>query len=87
MDTTQLALPLAAAAGAAAAATPLVARLARALGIVDRPSPRPVSDRSGMPPMGGLAVAAGFAAGRGVALALAGRIETRGHPAGLCPAA
>jgi UDP-GlcNAc:undecaprenyl-phosphate GlcNAc-1-phosphate transferase len=43
--------------------TPLVARTAVALGIVDRPNERSVNLRPNMPLMGGLAVAAGLAAG------------------------
>jgi UDP-GlcNAc:undecaprenyl-phosphate GlcNAc-1-phosphate transferase len=43
--------------------TPLVARAAVAVGIVDRPSERSVSRRANMPLLGGLAVAAGMAAG------------------------
>jgi len=43
--------------------TPLVARAAVALGIVDRPSERSVSRRANMPLLGGLAVAGGLAAG------------------------
>ena len=51
--------------------TPLVARTAIALGIVDRPSERSVSRRPNMPLLGGLAVAAGLAAGAGAGVFLA----------------
>ena len=43
--------------------TPLVARTAVSLGVVDRPSERSVSRRANMPLLGGLSVAAGLAAG------------------------
>ena len=51
----------------AAAATPLVSRLALALDVVDRPSERKVSARQSMPLLGGLAVALGFWAAVAVA--------------------
>jgi UDP-GlcNAc:undecaprenyl-phosphate GlcNAc-1-phosphate transferase len=56
-------LPLVVAMMVSALCTPLVARLARALKIVDRPNERNVSARAQMPLMGGLAVAAGVGAG------------------------
>jgi UDP-GlcNAc:undecaprenyl-phosphate GlcNAc-1-phosphate transferase len=83
MDGYQLALPFALAAATAAAATPLVRRAALARGIVDQPSPRNVSQRAGMPLLGGLAVALGFVAGLALALLLGGEIATRGHLGGL----
>ncbi len=46
-----------------AIATPLVSRLAVAIGVVDRPSERTVSHRAGIPLLGGLAVGAGFGMG------------------------
>jgi len=46
-----------------ACCTPLVAKLARALHVVDRPNERKISMRDQMPLMGGLAVAAGVCAG------------------------
>jgi len=55
-----LALPLAVAFFVALVATPLSARLATRIGAVDRPSPRGVNQRPGMPLLGGIAVAAGF---------------------------
>lgn len=56
-------LPLAAAALAAAVTTPLAARLAVVLDVVDRPSERKVNVRQGIPLLGGLAVAAGCLVG------------------------
>lgn len=52
---------------AAALATPLVMRLARTIGAVDRPNERKVSRRAAMPLLGGLAVAVGCAAGLAIA--------------------
>lgn len=51
------------AAGVAALATPVVMRLAIAVGAVDRPNERKVSRRSQMPLLGGLAVGVGCGAG------------------------
>lgn len=68
MQAIDFVFPLSLAIGVAALATPLVARAARGLQIVDRPSDRGVNSRSGMPLAGGLAVAAGFFAGLGAAL-------------------
>ena len=67
MDPLLLTIPLLVGTGVAAAATPLVARLARYTGILDRPNARNVSQRVNLPLLGGLAVAAGFS----LALALA----------------
>ena len=50
-------------AGAAAASTPLVIRLATRVGAVDRPNERKVSRRTRMPLLGGLAVATGCLCG------------------------
>jgi UDP-GlcNAc:undecaprenyl-phosphate GlcNAc-1-phosphate transferase len=47
----------------AAVTTPVVIRLARRIGAVDRPNERKVSRRAGMPLLGGLAVAIGCSAG------------------------
>jgi UDP-GlcNAc:undecaprenyl-phosphate GlcNAc-1-phosphate transferase len=58
-------------AAVAAAATPLVARLASAWDVVDRPNERKVSSRPRMPLMGGLAVALGFWAALAAARLLA----------------
>ena len=63
MDASQLLLPLVAAAFVAAVTTPLAARLATALGVVDRPNERKVNKREGIPLLGGLAVAAGCLTG------------------------
>ena len=52
------------AAVATLACTPLAARLAKALDIVDRPSARKVSDRQGIPLLGGQAAVAGVMAGQ-----------------------
>jgi UDP-GlcNAc:undecaprenyl-phosphate GlcNAc-1-phosphate transferase len=68
MEIRDLLIPLFVAIGGAALATPLVARTARALAIVDQPTERGVSTRTGMPLAGGLAVAVGFAAGFAAAL-------------------
>ena len=63
-----LALPLAVAFFVALVATPLSARLATRIGAVDRPSPRGVNQRPGMPLLGGIAVAAVPWCDRAVAL-------------------
>jgi UDP-GlcNAc:undecaprenyl-phosphate GlcNAc-1-phosphate transferase len=72
VDAGQIGLSFAVAVLAAAAATPLVSRLAHTLQIVDRPNERKVSRRDNMPLLGGLAVAAGTALGLGSALAMSG---------------
>lgn len=59
-----------AALAAAGLATPLVARLALALDVVDRPNERKVSRRGRMPLLGGLSVALGFFVGVAAALQL-----------------
>ncbi len=56
--------------GVAAVATPIVGRLAVAIGAVDRPNDRKVSRRSNMPLWGGLAIALGFFVGLGGAMLL-----------------
>ena len=53
---------------ASAALTPLVARLALFLGVIDRPNERKVNQRPNIPLMGGLAVAASFALVVGIAV-------------------
>ena len=63
MDRLSLLVPLLVSFAVAAITTPLVARAAVALGIVDRPTDRSVSRRDNMPLLGGLAVAGGLAAG------------------------
>lgn len=63
------------AAGVAALATPLVMRLALAVGAVDRPDERKVSKRASMPLLGGLAVGTGAGAGLLLATLWAGGPE------------
>lgn len=55
-----LALPLAVAFFVALAVTPFAGHLATRIGAVDRPTPRGVNQRPGMPLLGGIAVAAAF---------------------------
>lgn len=57
-----------AASSVAALATPLVMRLARGIGAVDRPNERKISRRASMPLLGGLAVGVGCAVGIAVGL-------------------
>jgi UDP-GlcNAc:undecaprenyl-phosphate GlcNAc-1-phosphate transferase len=83
MELIDILIPLFIAVGGAALATPLVARTARALAIVDQPSERSVSFRGGMPLAGGLAVAIGFAAGFAVAWNQVGETETTRQLEGL----
>jgi UDP-GlcNAc:undecaprenyl-phosphate GlcNAc-1-phosphate transferase len=84
MEALRLLIPLAVAIGVTSISTPLVSRLARGLQAVDQPSPRGVSQRAGVPLLGGLAVALGFAAGLGVALLLIPHDpSSRGHLMGL----
>lgn len=61
-------IPLIVAGVVSALLTMPVARLATALGVVDRPSERSVAHSDRIPLLGGLAVAAGFAAGLAAAL-------------------
>ena len=63
MEALDIVTPLVAAAGASALSTPVVGRLARALGVVDVPDPRKVNLRPNIPLLGGLAVAIGCAVG------------------------
>jgi len=72
MQPLDIAIPVASAFAVAAAATPLVARFALAIGAVDRPSERGVSQRPNMPLCGGLAVGAAFLVALLAGLALAG---------------
>jgi UDP-GlcNAc:undecaprenyl-phosphate GlcNAc-1-phosphate transferase len=67
MEPLQLAIICAVAFGVTVLSTPLVGRLALRVGAVDRPNERKVSVRENMPLLGGLAVAAGFAAALAVA--------------------
>lgn len=71
MNSAWMALAFVAAALVSALATPVVGRLALAVGAVDRPNERKVNRRPNMPLWGGLAVAAGFFAGLAVTLRLA----------------
>jgi UDP-GlcNAc:undecaprenyl-phosphate GlcNAc-1-phosphate transferase len=63
MEPLELALPLFSAFGVAVLATPWVGKLALAVGAVDRPNARKVSQRVDMPLLGGLAVACAFFVG------------------------
>jgi UDP-GlcNAc:undecaprenyl-phosphate GlcNAc-1-phosphate transferase len=83
VDAATTLIPLLVASGVAAVATPLVARLALRLGVVDRPSERSVAHRPGIPLLGGLAVAAGFAVGLAVGLRIFGHPVGDGHVGGL----
>jgi UDP-GlcNAc:undecaprenyl-phosphate/decaprenyl-phosphate GlcNAc-1-phosphate transferase len=75
-----LVIPLLVAAGVSAAATPIVGRLARTLGAVDRPDERKVNRRADIPLLGGIAVALGFFVGLAVVLLLTGeRYPFREH--------
>jgi UDP-GlcNAc:undecaprenyl-phosphate GlcNAc-1-phosphate transferase len=68
MEPQHLIVPAAVALGVSAAATPAVARVAGALGVVDRPNARKVNQRPDVPLLGGVAVALGFGAGLAAAL-------------------
>jgi len=63
-----LLLAFAGAALVSALATPIAARVARAIGAVDRPNARKVNRRPDIPLLGGLAVAFGFTVGLSIAL-------------------
>lgn len=63
MEALEIVTPLIVAAGSSALATPLVGRLATALGVVDVPNPRKVNLRPNIPLLGGLSVAIGCLAG------------------------
>ena len=60
-------------------ATPIVARLALAVGAIDRPNPRKVSRRENIPLLGGLAVAIGFFVGLALAVNLTDGQAFKGH--------
>ncbi len=62
MSASLIAFPLVVALVVSALCTPVVAIVARKLGVVDRPNERKVSRRDQMPLLGGVAVAAGVAA-------------------------
>jgi len=68
MDALDFLIPLLVALCVSALMTPVVARIARTWGVIDRPNERKVSQRPEMPLLGGVAVAAGFGAGLVVAL-------------------
>lgn len=73
MQPLDIAIPVASAFVVAAALTPLVGRFALAIGAVDRPNDRGVSQRPNMPLCGGLAVGAAFAVALLAGLVLAGQ--------------
>jgi UDP-GlcNAc:undecaprenyl-phosphate GlcNAc-1-phosphate transferase len=79
----ELIAPFAVAAAVAAATTPIAARIAHALGAIDKPNERKVSARQNIPLLGGIAVALGFFMGISTAmLQSAGKHEFRGHVEG-----
>ena len=63
MDFWQLIVPFSVACGVAAMATPMVAVVARQIGVVDRPNERKVNRRADIPLLGGIAVALGCSVG------------------------
>lgn len=76
----ELVAPFVVAALVSAATTPIAARIAHALGAIDRPNERTVNLRQNIPLLGGIAVALGFFVGLAAAtLTSAGTIEFRGH--------
>lgn len=84
VDASQIVIPLLAAAGTSALATPLVARMARASGFVDSPDERKVHARADMPLLGGLAVVAGVCVGIGIGLLMVGSaVSTDRIPGGI----
>ncbi|MDJ0869029.1 MAG: MraY family glycosyltransferase [Myxococcota bacterium] len=77
-------IPFVVAAAVAALATPVVAYIARGIGIIDRPNDRKVSKRANIPLLGGIAVALGFLMGLSAALLMTGEdLEYRNHLEGL----
>lgn len=82
MDAVDISIPFAVALVVSAGLTPLVGRLARRLDIIDRPNERSVSQRQNIPLLGGLAVAAGFAAALFVGLELTGAPVLPSHLGG-----
>ena len=76
----QLIAPFVVGALVAAATTPIAARIAHALGAVDKPNERKVNRRQNIPLLGGIAVALGFFTGLSTALLMAADGgEFRGH--------
>ncbi len=75
MEALEIVTPLIVAAGTSALSTPLVGRLATALGVVDVPNPRKVNLRPNIPLLGGLAIAIGCMAGI-VSAFLLGQLST-----------
>lgn len=63
MEALQLVVAFAVACGVSAMSTPIVSRMARAFGAVDKPNDRKVSQRGDMPLLGGIAVAMGCSVG------------------------
>jgi UDP-GlcNAc:undecaprenyl-phosphate GlcNAc-1-phosphate transferase len=64
----------------AAATTPIAARIAHALGAIDKPNERTVNRRQNIPLLGGIAVALGFFTALAAATIVAGdAAEVRGH--------
>ena len=80
MTASELIAPFAAAALVAAATTPIAARIAHALGAIDKPNERKVNLRQNIPLLGGIAVALGFFVGLSITILLTGdQQEFRGH--------
>ena len=63
----------------AAAATPIVSRLALTVGAIDRPNQRKISRRENMPLLGGIAVAIGLFVGLAVAVIGMAETDFSGH--------
>ena len=82
-QTLDIVVPLLVALAVSALLTPVVSRLARAAGVLDRPSARSVSHRPNIPLWGGLAVAAGFGVGLLLALWLSGVRPAPTHLGGM----
>lgn len=66
--------------GVTAVATPMVARVARALDAIDRPDERKVNRRPDIPLLGGVAVASGFFVALAAAISIVGEeVPFKGH--------
>ncbi len=83
MDALDFAIPLTVAFGSTIALTPLVARLALAMEVVDRPSARGANQRLNVPLLGGLAIAIGFSAAVLAASFAGGPVESSPRLLGL----